>query len=60
MARSKKIVTIDFDTWAASGGTAGIFGKNFRNGTLKIIEDEDTGIVISKKYKACVKSTKGV
>lgn len=38
-ARAKKIITIDGDTWAASGGTAGIFGKAWKEGRLKIIED---------------------
>jgi hypothetical protein len=35
----KNIKTIDGDTWAASGGTAGIFGKAWKEGRLKIIED---------------------
>jgi hypothetical protein len=36
---AKNIKTIDGDTWAASGGTAGIFGRAWREGRLKIIED---------------------
>jgi hypothetical protein len=29
---------IDFDTWAESGGTRGIFAKGVRNGTIKIVD----------------------
>lgn len=39
--KPKKVTTIDWETWAASGGTAGIYGKAFRAGTLKIVSDEE-------------------
>lgn len=29
---------IDFDTWAESGGTAGIFAKGVRSGKIKIVD----------------------
>lgn len=38
--KTVKIVEIDADTWAESGGTAGIFGKAWREGRLKIVPSE--------------------
>ena len=37
--KTKKVAVtaIDWETWAASGGTAGVFGKLFRQGKLKIL-----------------------
>jgi len=37
---SKKITVIDFDTWAESGGTAGMYGKLFHQGKLRIKDVE--------------------
>ena len=37
---AKKITVIDWETWAASGGTAGIYGKLFRAGKLKIVSED--------------------
>lgn len=39
--RAKNIVTVDSETWAASGGTAGMFGKAWKEGRLKIVESDD-------------------
>ena len=33
---AKKVEVIDFDTWAESGGTGGIYGQAWREGRLKI------------------------
>jgi hypothetical protein len=38
--RAKLPDTITFDQWAESGGTAGIFAKGVKSGTIKIIDEE--------------------
>lgn len=35
-----KITTIDADVWAESGGTAGMFGRAWKAGTLRIITEQ--------------------
>ena len=42
-----KVQEIDADTWAESGGTAGIFGKLWKQGRLKIVPtpEDDSQIV---------------
>ena len=39
--KSKQIVRIDADTWAASGGTAGMYGRAHREGRLEIVDTGD-------------------
>ena len=36
-----KVEEIDADTWAESGGTAGMFGKLWKQGRLKIVPTPD-------------------
>lgn len=40
--KSKDVQEIDADTWAESGGTAGMFGHLWRAGKLKIVEPKFT------------------
>ncbi len=35
--KTVQIVEVDADTWAESGGTAGMFGKAHREGRLRIV-----------------------
>jgi hypothetical protein len=35
-------IVIDAETWAESGGTAGIFGKYWRRGCLRIVSRDLT------------------
>lgn len=37
--RARKIVTVDAEVWAESGGTAGIYGAAWRAGRLKIVSE---------------------
>lgn len=39
--RKKTIIEVDADTWAESGGTAGMFGKAWREGRLRILSSEE-------------------
>ena len=53
MAAKKKVQCIDAETWAESGGTAGIFGKLWRAGKLKIVPAPDGGErIVPEQWRA--------
>ena len=36
----QKKIRLTFDQWVESGGTAGIYAKDFKNGRIEFVEDQ--------------------